>query len=102
MIIINKTYIYEEIGYYKLNFHKLSGICNNLVWVDGHVKGSVTKNFVIDSAVFPYDYDRDPNLNTIYLMNGKGYITIDAIGVVTIHNETDHKQRVGFFYTGRA
>lgn len=101
-IFLNKSYNYTDSEHYNLRFHKLSGICNNLVWVDGHVKGSITKNFAIDPAFFPYRYDDDPNLNTIYLMSGNNYITINAIGVVTINNATDHKQRVGFFYTGRA
>ena len=101
-IFLNKSYNYTDNKYYNLSFHKLSGICNNLVWVDGHVKGSITKNFAIDPAFFPYRYDDDPNLNTIYLMTGNNYITINAIGIVTINNATDHKQRVGFFYTGRA
>ena len=101
-IFLNKSYNYTDSEHYNLSFHKLSGICNNLVWVDGHVKGSIAKFFVIDPAVFPYRYDEDPNLNTIYLMSGKNYITINAIGVVTINNATDHEQRVGFFYTGRA
>lgn len=101
-IFLNKSYNYTDNEHYNLAFHKLSGICNNLVWVDGHVKGSIAKFFVIDPAVFPYRYDDDPNLNTIYLMTGNNYITINAIGIVTINNATDHKQRVGFFYTGRA
>lgn len=101
-IFLNKSYNYTDSEHYNLTFHKLSGICNNLVWVDGHVKGSIAKFFVIDPAVFPYRYDEDPNLNTIYLMTGNNYITINAIGIVTINNATDHKQRVGFFYTGRA
>ena len=101
-IFLNKSYNYTDHEHYNLAFHKLSGICNNLVWVDGHVKGSIAKFFVIDPAVFPYRYDEDPNLNTIYLMSGDNYITINAIGIVTINNATDHEQRVGFFYTGRA
>lgn len=101
-IFLNKSYNYTDNEHYNLAFHKLSGICNNLVWVDGHVKGSITKSFAIDPAVFPYRYDDDPNLNTIYLMTGNNYITINTIGIVTINNATDHKQRVGFFYTGRA
>ncbi len=101
-IFLNKSYNYTDNEHYNLTFHKLSGICNNLVWVDGHVKGSIAKFFVIDPAVFPYRYDEDPNLNTIYLMTGNNYITINAIGIVTINNATDHEQRVGFFYTGRA
>ena len=55
--------------HYNLTFHKLSGICNNLVWVDGHIKGSISKNFAIDLAVFPYRYDGDTGLNTVYLMS---------------------------------
>lgn len=101
-IFLNKSYNYTDNEHYNLTFHKLSGICNNLVWVDGHVKGSIAKFFAIDPAVFPYRYDEDPNLNTIYLMTGNNYITINAIGIVTINNATDHEQRVGFFYTGRA
>lgn len=90
-IFLNKLYNYTDNEHYNLAFYKLSGICNNLVWVDGHVKGSITKNFVIDPAVFPYRYDEDPDLNTIYLMSGKNYITINTNGVVTINNATDHK-----------
>lgn len=101
-IFLNKSYNYTDNKHYNLMFHKLSGICNNLVWVDGYVKGSIAKFFAIDPAVFPYRYDEDLNLNTIYLMTGNNYITINAIGIVTINNATDHEQRVGFFYTGRA
>lgn len=101
-IFSNKSYHYTDGRSYNLAFFKLNDICNNLVWVDGHVKGSITTNFIIDPAFFPYRYDRDPNLNTIYLMSGNNYITINADGVVTIHNANDHKCRVGFFYTGRA
>ena len=101
-IFLNKSYNYTDNEHYNLAFHKLSGICNNLVWVDGHVKGSITKTFAIDPAVFPYRYDNDPNLNTIYRMTGNNYITINAVGIVTINNATNNKQRVGFFYTGRA
>ena len=101
-IFLNKSYNYTDGEHYNLAFHKLSGICNNLVWVDGYVKGYIAESFVIDPAFFPYRYDEDPNLNTIYLMSGKNYITINAIGVVTINYATDNKQRVGFFYTGRA
>lgn len=101
-IFLNKSYNYTDKEHYNLTFYKLSGICNNLVWVDGHVKGSITTLFVIDPAVFPYRYDDDPNLNTVYLMSGENYIAINTIGVVTINNATDHVQRVGFFYTGRA
>ena len=98
-ICSNKSYNYTDREQYNLAFHKFS---NNLVWVDGHVKGFIATSFVIDPAFFPYRYDEDPDLNTIYLMSGNNYITINAIGVVTINNATDHKQRVGFFYIGRA
>lgn len=100
-IFLNKSYNYTDHEHYNLTFHKLSGICNNLVWVDGHVKGSVATFFVIDPAVFPYRYDEDPNLNTTYV-TWNNYITINAMGGVTINNAADHYQRVGFFYTGRA
>ena len=100
-IFLNISYSYTDNQHYNLAFHKLSGICNNLVWVDGHVKGSITKNFAIDPAFFPYGYDGDSSLNTTYLMTGNNYISINAIGIVTINNAADHKQRVGFFYVGR-
>ena len=90
-IFLNKSYNYTDHKHYSLTFHKLSGICNNLVWVDGHVKGYISKSFVIDPAVFPYYYDNDPSLETTYLMTGNSFITINAIGVVTINNATDHK-----------
>lgn len=98
-MFFNKLYNYTDHEHYNLAFHKLS---NNLVWVDGHVKGSITKSFVIDPAFFPYRYDEDPTLNTKYLMSGNNFITINAVGTVIINNATDHKQRVGFFYIGRA
>ena len=89
-IFLNKLYKYTDNEHYNLAFHKLSSIGKNLVWVDGHVKGSITEKFIIDPAVFPYPYDRDPNLNTIYLMSENSYIAINAIGVVTIINATTH------------
>ena len=101
-IFLNVSYNYTDNEHYNLTFHKLSGIYNNLVWVDGHIKGSISKNFAIDMAVFPYRYDGDPDLNTVYLMSQNNYISINAIGVVTIKNEPGHKYRVGFFYTGKA
>ena len=102
-IFLNKSYNYTDREHYNLTFHKLSGICNNLVWVDGYVKGIIAKFFVIDPAVFPYRYDDDdPNLNTIYLMGGENYITINAVGAVIINNATGRRQRVGFFYIGGA
>ena len=90
-IFLNKSYNYTDNKHYNLVFHKLSGICNNLVWVDGHVKGTIAKTFVIDPAVFPYRYDENPSLNTIYHMVGNNYIIINAIGIVIINNATDHE-----------
>lgn len=88
-IFLNK-YNYTDNEHYNLTFYKLSGICNNLVWVDGYVKGSISEFFVIDPAVFPYYYD-DPSLNTMYPMTGDNYITISTTGVVIIINAADHK-----------
>lgn len=96
-IFLNR-YDYTDYKHYNLSFHKC---INNLVWVDGHVKGYIAENFVIDPSVFPYRYDEDPDLETIYLMTENSFITINAIGVVTINNAAYHKQRVGFFYVGR-
>lgn len=98
-IRVDKSNNYTDREHYNLAFHKLSGLC--LVWVDGHVKKSITTSFTINSTFYPYNYDRDQNLKTVYLMSGNNYITINAIGTVTIHNAADHYQRVGFFYTGR-
>ena len=101
-IFLNKSYNYADGVYYNLSFHKLSGICNNLVWVDGFVRGYITRSFAIDPAVFPYPYNNDSDLNTVYFMSGGNYITINAAGIVTIINASNYKYRVGFFYTGRA
>lgn len=97
-MFFDKENNYTDNEHYNLAFHKLS---NNLVWVDGHVKGKIAKSFVIDKVFFPFDYDHDYDLNTIYPMSGDSYITIDAIGILTINNTTDHKERVGFFYMGK-
>lgn len=101
-IFLDKSYNYTDNNHYNLSFRKLSGICNNLVWVDGYVKGYIVKVFAIDPAVLPYRYCDDPSLNTMYIMTGNNFIAINAIGTVIINNATDHEQRVGFFYTGRA
>lgn len=100
-IFLNKSYRCTDNRHYNLVFHKLSGICNNLVWVDGYVKGPVAKNFLIDPAVLPYRYDNDLNLNTIYFVSEGNYITVNAAGLIII-NATGYNWRVGFFYTGRA
>ena len=94
----NKVYRYSYPGF-TLAFYKLS---NNLVWVDGNVKGNISEKFVIDPALFPYPYDNDPNLNTVYLMSGNNFISINAAGTVTVSNAPNNKQRVGFFYTATA
>ena len=91
----NKVYRYTY-PEFNLAFHKLS---NNLVWVDGHVKGNISEKFVIDPDLFPYSYDDDPNLNTVYLMSGNNFISINAAGTVTVSNAPNNRQRVGFFYT---
>lgn len=87
-IFLNKSYKYTDGDRYNLAFHKLSGICNNLVWVDGFVNRSVSELFFIDTAVLPYCYNEDLNLKTIYRMSGENYITVNAGGIVAIHNET--------------
>ena len=97
-IFSTEPYNYTDNRHYNLKFYKLNGICNHLVWVDGHVKGTITKKFAIDPAVFPYPYDNDPDLETIYLMSRNSYIAINANGIVTINIAAYHKQRVGFFY----
>ena len=102
-IFLNKSYNYTDGEHYNLAFRKLSGICNNLVWVDGFVRGEIIrKNFAIDPALLPYPYNEDPDLDTIYFMSWVSYITINAAGIVTINNAGQLKYRVGFFYTGRA
>ena len=100
-IFINK-YNYSYDTYYSLTFHKLSGICNNLVWVDGYVMGSIATIFDIDPSIVPYRYNDNLSVQTVYLMGEDGTITISATGTVTIRNLNDHKYRVGFFYTGKA
>lgn len=96
LMFLNRLYNYTDNEHYNLAFYKLS---NNLVWVDGHIKGSITTKFAIDPDVFPYRYDEDPDLNTIYLMKDSS-ITISASGMVVINNASGRKWRVGFFYTG--
>lgn len=102
LIFLSTSYDYTDGIHFRFRFYKLSGICNNLVWVDGHVKGYVATTFAIDPAVFPYPYDNDSGLETIYPMSENSYITVNAAGIVTLNNTTDHRQRVGFFYVGKA
>lgn len=98
-LIFVDSYNYNATNKYNLTFHKLSGICNNLVWVDGHVYKSTSTSFAISRNVFPYRYDNNPDLKTICTM-GADYISVDAVGVVRIVCNDSH--RVGFFYTGIA
>ena len=98
-LIFVDSYNYNATNKYNLTFHKLSGICNNLVWVDGHVYKSTSTSFTISRNVFPYKYDNDPDLKTICTI-GADYISVDAVGVVKIVCNNSH--RVGFFYTGIA
>lgn len=86
-MVFNKIYRYTYPGF-NLAFHKLS---NNLVWVDGHVKGNISEKFVIDPDLFPYPYDDDPNLNTVYLMSGNNFISINAAGTVTVSNASNNR-----------
>lgn len=97
IVCIDTPYWYSDNVHYRFAFY----YCNNLVWVDRHVKGSITTSFAIDPAVYPYPYDNDSTLNTTYTMTDNCYITINAAGIVTLKNTYNHKQRVGFFYTGR-
>lgn len=98
-IFTDVAFTYTDYNHYSLRFHKLSGICNNLVWVDGHVYKSTSTSFAISRNVFPYRYDNNPDLKTICTM-GADYISVDAVGVVRIVCNDSH--RVGFFYTGIA
>lgn len=98
-LIFVSSYNYKGTNY-NLTFHKLSGICNNLVWVDGHVRGPVTDHFYIDSKVWAYMYDNIANLRTTYTMRNDDYISVDAVGYVFIKCNNSH--RIGFFYTGKA
>lgn len=86
---------------YALSFHKLSSLCNNLVWVDGCIWNSTSTSFCIPSDFYPYLYDNLPSMRTIYRMDGNNMITIDGGGLVEI-NCFSYPRRIGFFYTGRA
>lgn len=86
---------------YELSFHKLSGLCNNLVWVDGCIWNSTSTIFKLSSDFYPYFYANSPSMRTIYRMDGNNMITIDGEGIVVIIC-SNYPYRVGFFYTGRA
>ena len=86
---------------YDLSFHKLSGLFNNLVWVDGCIWNSTSTSFQLSSDFYPYLYANSPSMRTIYRMDGNNMITVDGNGKVVI-SCSSYPRRVGFFYTGRA
>ena len=86
---------------YVLSFHKLSSLCNNLVWVDGHIQNSTSTSFYVSSDFYPYLYANSPSIRTIYRMDGNNMITVDGNGLVVI-SCSSYPRRVGFFYVGRA
>lgn len=96
LIFTGKEFTYTNGTNYALKFHKLSRICGNLVWVDGHVSGPIQTMFMIDKEVLPYPYMNDNSLLTI-----SDYIMVDAYGRVSISIGDYSRQRVGFFYMGR-
>lgn len=102
LIFTDKSYTYTDHSKYNLIFHKLSGICNNLVWVDGYVYGSVNSSFMIDINVRPYCYDNDYGMDSIYVMSPDNFINVDALGFVTVIVRSEDRYRIGFFYTGKA
>lgn len=86
---------------YALSFHKLSSLCNNLVWVDGCIWDSTSTSFYVSSDYYPYLYANSPSMRTIYRMDGNNMITVDGNGLVVI-SCSSYPRRIGFFYTGRA
>lgn len=86
---------------YNLAFHKLSNLCNNLVWVDGYILESTSTSFQVSSDFYPYYYADSPSMCTIYRMDGDNMITVYGNGLVVI-SCSSYPRRVGFFYTGRA
>lgn len=97
-IFTGVSYNYTDNTKYNLNFHKLSVICNNLVWVDGYVYGSVDKYFSLDDKVRPYIYNNDYSMNSVYVMSAGDFISISGSSV---HVKSNSTYRVGFFYTGK-
>lgn len=98
-IFTGVSYNYTDNEHYSLTFHKLSGICNNLVWVDGHVQGSIDKYFSLNDKVRPYIYNNNFSMNSVYVMSASNFISISGTGV---HVKSDSTYRVGFFYVGKA
>ena len=98
-IFTGVRYNYTDNEHYNLAFHKLSGICNNLVWVDGYVQGYIDKYFSIADKVRPYIYNNDYSMNSVYVMSASNFISISGTGA---HVKSDSTYRVGFFYVGKA
>ena len=100
-IFMSGTTRYYNNTSYELSFHKLSDLCNNLVWVDGCIWNSTSISFQLSSDFYPYLYANSPSMRTIYRMDGDNMITVDGNGIVII-SCSSYPRRVGFFYTGRA
>lgn len=100
IFMLGTTRYYNNTSY-ELSFHKLSGLCNNLVWVDGCIWNSTSISFQLSSDFYPYRYANSPSMRTIYRMDGNNMITVDGNGIVII-SCSSYPRRVGFFYTGRA
>ena len=99
-IFTDKSYNYTDNSKYNLTFHKLSSLCNNLVWVEGYVTGSISIVFSLRGTLYPEYYGKGPDLFTVYAMGKNDSISIDGIGIVRI--KSDGQYRVGFFYQGIA
>ena len=99
-IFTGVSYTYTDHSKYALAFHKLSSLCNNLVWVDGYVYNGASARINIPSTMFPYKYNYDDTMYSIYVMNASSYIKVRTDGVVVV--QSNSTCRVGFFYTGRA
>lgn len=98
-IFTGVSYNYTNNKHYSLTFHKLSGICNNLVWVNGYVKGTIDKYFSLDEKVRPYIYNNDFSMNSVYVMSASNFISISG---TSVHVKSNSTYRVGFFYVGTA
>lgn len=101
IFMTNTTRYYNNNTSYALSFHKLSSLCNNLVWVDGYILDSTSTSFYVSSDFYPYFYANSPSMRTIYRMDGNNMITVDGNGMVVI-SCSSYPRRIGFFYTGRA
>ena len=98
-IFTDVSYQYSDGEHYWLIFHKLSGICNNLVWVDGYVYGYVDKYFSLGDKVRPYIYDGNYSMNSVYVMSASNFISINGTDA---HVRSDSTYRIVVFYVGRA